>query len=222
MVECPTPKTAAKLNEFLETEPVNQVGAFVTSHLRNLRAGSNPDKEHARDILYDVKPKKKFPIDFRKFSQNYDFSYNFDAISTSAAVESNVIFSQKSYIPRSVSLNLTTEVFGHAFNIFEVIFWVYRCFTVDLMSVLTHIILQLNGRAENLESIVEKYFGPKGYFKTHKAEDLYKEGKHHYQTLVNNIQDKYKSMIRHKRSVTRDETNHFAQKVPKNCFKKKG
>ncbi|KAL0277818.1 UNVERIFIED_CONTAM: hypothetical protein PYX00_004970 [Menopon gallinae] len=190
VAECPTPKTATKLSEFLETEPVNQVGAFVTSHLRNLRAGSNPDKEHAREILYDVRPKKKFPIDFRKFSQNYDFSYNFDAISTSAAAEANVIFSQKSYIPRSVSLNLTTEVFGHAFNIFE-----------------------LNGRAENLESIVEKYFGPKGYFQTHKPEDLYKEGKHHYQTLVNHIQDKYRSMIRHKRSVTRDETNYFAQKV---------
>lgn len=94
----------------------------MTSHLRNLRSSYNPDKEHVREILYNVKPRKKFPFDVRAFSQNHEFSYNFNSLGSSAEIESNVIFSQKSYVPRSMNLNLTVEVFGHAFNLFEVKF----------------------------------------------------------------------------------------------------
>lgn len=96
------------------------VGAYITSHLRNLRASVNPDKEAAREVLQNVRPKRKFPIDIRKFSHNQELSHRFDILSTSASLESNVIFSQKSYLPRSANLNLTTEVFGQAFNLVEV------------------------------------------------------------------------------------------------------
>lgn len=191
MVECPNPKLANKLSEFLETEPVNQVGSFVTSYLRNLRSSSNPDKEHLRDVLYNVKPRKKFPFDVRKFSRNHEFSYNFDALSTSASVESNVLFSQKSYLPRSVNLNLTTEVFGHAFNLFE-----------------------LNVRGENLERAYEKYFGPKGYFSTHKPMEVVRDATHVYKEVRDRVKDKYSNFVsRSRRSVSRADTDNFASKV---------
>ncbi|KAK6621829.1 hypothetical protein RUM44_001636 [Polyplax serrata] len=191
MVECPSPKLANKLSEFMETEPVNQVGAFVTSHLRNLRSSYNPDKEYVREILYNVKPRKKFPFDVRKFSQNHEFSYNFDALSSSAAAETNVIFSQKSYLPRSVNLNLTVEVFGHAFNLFE-----------------------LNGRAENLEKVYEKYVGPKGYFKTHKPLEVLKDVRDLYRDIATRVDDRYKNIVgRHRRSVSKADTDRFASKV---------
>jgi len=36
-------------------------------------------------------------------------------------LESNWIFSQKSYLPRSAMLNLTVDLFGESINVFEVI-----------------------------------------------------------------------------------------------------
>ena len=40
--------------------------------------------------------------------------------------ESNVIYSQKSFLPRSVMVNATADVFGYAINAFEVGV-IYRC-----------------------------------------------------------------------------------------------
>lgn len=47
-------------------------------------------------------------------------SYNVDALGIGGNVEQSVIYSQDSFLPRSVSLNLTAEVFGHNVNILEV------------------------------------------------------------------------------------------------------
>nr|CAD7581205.1 unnamed protein product [Timema californicum] len=99
---------------------MSTVGSFIVSHLRNLRATSNPEKQQAKEQLKEVRTTKRFPEDFRKFSHNIEFSYLLDGLNVGTTTESNVIFSQKSFLPRSASLNLTTEVFGHSFNLLEV------------------------------------------------------------------------------------------------------
>lgn len=99
---------------------ISAVGAFVVSHLRNLRASVSPEKEAAKQFFGNIIPKKKFPIDQRKFSRNYEVSYSLDAVNVGAVGEVNRIFSQKSFIPRSVSMNLTTQLFGHSINLAEV------------------------------------------------------------------------------------------------------
>ena len=96
------------------------VGSFITSYLRNLRSSTNPSKEQTKAVFGEVRTTKRFPIDFRKFSSNSEFSYLLDGLNIGSTVESNVIFSQRSFLPRAVSLNLTTELFGHALNLFEV------------------------------------------------------------------------------------------------------
>lgn len=98
------------------------VGAFIVSHLRNLRASANPDKESAKAQLSNIKTHKRFPNDLRKFSRNFEISTLVDLLNIGASAESNIIFSQKSFVPRSASLNLTTDVFGHSVNLFEVSF----------------------------------------------------------------------------------------------------
>lgn len=84
----------------------------------------------------------KFPFDFRKYSFNGEFSYAIDTLGIANAVETNVIYSQNSYLPRSTNLNLTAELFGHSFNF-----------------------LEIATRQENLDRLVEHYFGPLGVFK---------------------------------------------------------
>ena len=92
------------------------------SHLRNLIVSTNPDKENAKLYFGAIQTTNRFPFDVRKYSQNYELSYNLDSLNVGASGDANVIYSQQSYIPRSVSLNLTTQLYGHAFNLFEVIF----------------------------------------------------------------------------------------------------
>ena len=103
---------------------------------------SNPHKQRIRSILEDEILKKEFDLDKRKFSRNYEGSLFWDKINTGASVESNVIWSSKSFIPRSAMTNLTVDLFGHSINIFEV-----------------------GGRVEGLEYFLESYFGPNGYFR---------------------------------------------------------
>ncbi|KAI5644619.1 lipoprotein amino terminal region domain-containing protein [Phthorimaea operculella] len=77
--------------------------------------------------------------DFRMFSRNYEQSVFFDQYNAGGNYEANVIFSPDSYIPRSVGLNLTIDMFGESINIFE-----------------------MKGRAEGFETYFENVFGNNG------------------------------------------------------------
>ncbi|KAL1456907.1 hypothetical protein WDU94_001594, partial [Cyamophila willieti] len=177
LVECVCAETAKVIKELIENEPIKQVSNFITTHLRNLKSTVNPSKEAAK-FLYGAIPlpaKYKWPQDLRKYSSNHEFSYLFDSLNLGASGEGNIIFSPKSFVPRSVSLNLTAQVFGQAFNTFE----------IDI-------------RAENLEYLIEEQFGPRGSFKprfdkfskkvvdegTDKADNVYDKLKAKYQSLV--------------------------------------
>jgi hypothetical protein len=90
------------------------------SYLRNLRASTNPNKENIKAVFGEVRTTKKFPIDFRKFSNNFEFSYLLSGLNVGSTVESNLIYSQRSFLPRASTLNLTAELFGHSVNFLEV------------------------------------------------------------------------------------------------------
>ncbi|CAI9742929.1 apolipophorins-like [Octopus vulgaris] len=145
LMKCPNEMILMDLRDMLQKETSNQVGSFVWSHLTNLMETSDPHLQHIRSILEDENLKKEFNLDSRKFSRNYEGSFFFESINTGAKMDSNVIFSSKSFIPRSANLNLTVDLFGHAINILEV-----------------------GGRIEGLETFLEKYFAS---YKTSKDAD---------------------------------------------------
>lgn len=190
LVRCASPQVAKGIKDVLDKETVNQVGSFITSHLRNLRASTDPSKQYARSHLAEIKPRIKFPEDFRKFSYNNELSYNIGALGLGSSIESNVIYSQKSFVPRSAHLNLTTEIFGHAFNVFE-----------------------LDGRVENLDRLIEHYFGPKGELRTRELEEFAKGGKHTLTTMYERIKKRFGESTRGRREVKQESLNKFAKKV---------
>lgn len=180
LVDCPSSEIAGEVSKLLDDEPVYQVGAFIVSHLANLRASTDLYREQARKHFADVHALKKFPNDIRKFSFNHEFSYEFGSLGLGGSIDSNVIYSQNSFTPRSLRTNLTGELFGTSFNLFE-----------------------LSGRQENFDLILERYFGPKGYFNTlNKQETLTKI--HDYLT-----DGKY----RPKRSIAQDADNFGKEHV---------
>jgi len=141
VMQCASMDVLSAVQRTLENEPVNQVGSFVWTHLTNIRETSDLHKQTIRKILEDQTLRKQFNLDKTKFSRNFEGSFFSDSLNTGAKVESNVVFSPKSYIPRSAMLNLTFDLFGESVNLLEV-----------------------GGRVEGLERLVENYFGPKGYF----------------------------------------------------------
>lgn len=139
LAECPNAHIAKELNTLLADEPSYQVGSFITTHLASLRASTDLHRSEARKELADVQTSKTFPYDLRQYSFNHELSYALDSLGVGASADTSVIYSKKSFWPRSVRANLTGELFGTSFNI-----------------------LELNGRQENFDLLLERYFGPKG------------------------------------------------------------
>ena len=81
----------------------------------------------------------KFNSDVRKFSRNYDKSFFSEEWNFGANYQTNLIFSSKSYVPRSATFNVTVDLFGESVNVFEV-----------------------SMRMEGMEYYVENIFGPEG------------------------------------------------------------
>nr|UEP64281.1 apolipophorin [Cotesia flavipes] len=190
LVECPCPHVANELKEIIDSETVNQVGSFVTSHLRNLRASTDPNKQDAKRHFGELRPRGKFPEDFRKFSFNREFSYNIDTLGIGSVAEHNVIYSQKSFVPRSSSLNLITELFGRSFNF-----------------------LEIDARTENLDRLIEHYFGPKGILKHKEVAGLLVDGKKQFDETYGKLKDKVNKVARNPRSVSQADLDEFARKA---------
>ncbi|XP_034949851.1 apolipophorins [Chelonus insularis] len=178
LVECACPQTVNMMKEKIDAETVNQVGSFVTTHLRNLRASTDPSKQNAKRLFAEVRPRTKFPEDFRKFSFNREFSYNIDTFGIGSVVEQNVIYSQKSFVPRSMSLNLTTELFGRSFNF-----------------------LEIDVRSENVDRLIEHYFGPKGFFRNKELPQLISEGDKTFKDMYARVNEHLGKTTRGRRST---------------------
>ncbi|PSN49824.1 hypothetical protein C0J52_08839 [Blattella germanica] len=147
-MKCPTYLVIKTIKHSLNEEEVNQVGSFVWSHLNNLLKSSSPSKVEIQALLQDKDLVKKFRSDMRKYSHNYEGSMFFENYNLGGSYESNLIFSPKSYLPRSASLNLTVDLFGESVNVLEVA-----------------------GRMEGFEHYIESIFGPKGPFSSTKVKE---------------------------------------------------
>ncbi|XP_033737047.1 LOW QUALITY PROTEIN: uncharacterized protein LOC117325169 [Pecten maximus] len=146
VMKCASSEVINEVKEVLAAEEVNQVGSFVWTHLTNLMETSDPTKQDIRAILEDEVLQREFDMDRRKFSRNYEASYFSEKFNIGGSMESNLVWSPKSFVPRSLMANLTVDLFGHSYNLLEV-----------------------GGRAEGLEHLLEAYFGPSGHLRKNKA-----------------------------------------------------
>ena len=141
MMACPTEELIETIRYKLSSESVNQVGSFVWSHLSNLQESASQEKQWIREIMGEEVLVNKFNTSALKFSRNYESSFYMEEQGFGTTVESNIIFSKRSFLPRSGMFNLTFDVFGQPLNV-----------------------LEIGGRMEGLELFIEKFFGPNGYY----------------------------------------------------------
>ncbi|PZC72257.1 hypothetical protein B5X24_HaOG211654, partial [Helicoverpa armigera] len=140
VMKCPDLGTLRKIFHTLQDEPVNQVTTFVWSHLRNLAESSLPSRVEIQGLLSGNQiPHLEDSPDFRMYSRNYEQGMFFDQYNAGGNYEANVVFTPDSYIPRSLSLNLTVDMFGESINVFE-----------------------MKARGEGFERYFERFFGNNG------------------------------------------------------------
>jgi hypothetical protein len=141
VMQCADKNVITRVKNILQSEEINQVGSFIWTHLTNLAESTCPLKSSITQIIEDPTLFKEFDVDKRKFSRNVELSAFSELWNAGVTVDSNLIWSSGSYVPRSASLNLTVSMFGEAVNLFEV-----------------------GGRMQGVESMLEKYFGPGSEF----------------------------------------------------------
>ncbi|XP_044727273.1 apolipophorins isoform X2 [Chrysoperla carnea] len=190
LVQSPSGDIANALKDLLATEPVNQVGAFIVSHLRNIRSSTNPNKEAAKQHLSLLRSPKRYPIDVRRFSFNSELSYAIDTLGLAASMESNVIYSQDSWLPRSANINVTSEMFGSRINFME-----------------------LSVRQENLDRLVEHYLGPRGVLQTSSTSDLLESSKKEIYTIMEKLKQRLEKTKRGRRDVSEAQLLSFAKAI---------
>jgi len=136
-MRCADEQTLRRIQIVLESEEINQVGSFIWTHLANLQETASPTKMSVRAILENIQLQKQFDLDKRKFSRNIELSTFSELLNIGASLESNLIWSSDSFVPRSAMLNLTVDIFGQSVNLLEV-----------------------GGRIQGLDDLLEKVFGP--------------------------------------------------------------
>ncbi|XP_025074116.1 uncharacterized protein LOC105427375 [Pogonomyrmex barbatus] len=141
VMRCPDYNVIKTIKHTLKMEEVNQVGSFVWSHLTNLYNSASPTRVEIQSLLTDQDIGNKFNSDIRKFSRNYENSFFSEEYNVGVNYQTNLIFSPKSYIPRSLTFNMTTDIFGQSVNLFEI-----------------------TARMEGLEYYAENLFGPDGIY----------------------------------------------------------
>lgn len=151
------------------------MGGYISTHLRNLRSSTNPDKQLAKTHLGFMHSPNKFPFDPRKYSFNGEFSWSLDALGMSNNIEGDVIYSQNSYLPRTAQLNLTSEIFGQRFNF-----------------------LELAARQENLDKVIEHYLGPQGILRKATLQENYDTMVKPVANLLKNLKEKVDKTLRGK------------------------
>merc|ERR550539_1677730 len=116
-MRCPSEKTMGKMAASLVSEEDDNVGAFVYSHLTNLRKTSDPHRQEAARAAQNLALDKEFELSALKFSRNYEISALINKLNMGFAAESNLVWSGQ--MPRSISGNLTVDLFGQAINLMD-------------------------------------------------------------------------------------------------------
>ncbi|KAH8034780.1 hypothetical protein HPB51_002194 [Rhipicephalus microplus] len=152
VMNCPTMQDIMDIKKMLEKEEINQgkLRLLPCRACRNLIITAQLIGASWLILFYyiNILLKKgihvvgKFDSDARKSSQNIEWSELSEKYNVGGTAEANVVYSPKSFIPRSIDLNLTVDLFSHSINIFEV-----------------------GGRAEGYDHMLESLLAPKSHLK---------------------------------------------------------
>ncbi|CAL4232939.1 unnamed protein product [Meganyctiphanes norvegica] len=172
---------AADLQEIVSkiTADTNkQVHSFVLSHLHNLKETNWPLKAHLQKLLVTMNIPTNYARNIFKYSRNIEMSYDTPILGVGAAVDSNVVFTPESYLPRLVNLGLDMNLLGSFVNIAEV-----------------------GARVEGFDPIMKEVFGPESYLYKTPLSEIFKDSSLFIKQNGANLFNKLEQIIRKNESA---------------------
>nr|XP_033505718.1 uncharacterized protein LOC117271565 [Epinephelus lanceolatus] len=118
LMRCPDQDVFEVVKTTLRNETSSQVGSYVWSHLTNVLRSEDPMKQTLIELLPDDIISRDFEAEFLKYSSYSDYTVSSGMGITN--VETSLIFSPRSFLPRSATANLTLYFHGRAHNLLEV------------------------------------------------------------------------------------------------------
>ncbi|KAM7401003.1 hypothetical protein PAMA_005280 [Pampus argenteus] len=118
LMRCPDQDVFKVVRTTLRSESSSQVGSFVWSHLTNVLRSEDPMKQALIESLPDDIISRDFEAEYLKYSSFSDYTVTSGMGITN--VETSLVFSSKSFLPRSATANLTVYFHGRAHNLLEV------------------------------------------------------------------------------------------------------
>lgn len=88
--------------------------------MNNIKLNSSPSKENARRLVKKLSLERSFPFDLRKYSRNMVVNHFCPSNNAGWDIDTSVVYTPKSFLPRSASMNLTLDLFGQSVNLLEV------------------------------------------------------------------------------------------------------
>nr|UFQ72463.1 vitellogenin 1 [Procambarus clarkii] len=189
-VRCAEKKNLELIITKISQEENTQVRGFILSHLLNLQQSYAPEKVEIRYLLSNIVIPRNFNKDIRKYSRNIDLAYFSPALGAGAGVESNIIYSPGSFVPRSIDFNLTAALEGILMNLGEV-----------------------GVRLEGLEPIFEEIFGPEGYVQKTSLRQILKDVTRFIKQTGGTIFEHFLHQLRTKRSVDFSHATEIFEKI---------
>ncbi|XP_036941120.1 uncharacterized protein LOC119011822 isoform X1 [Acanthopagrus latus] len=118
LMRCPDRGVFDVVKTTLRDETSSQVGSYVWSHLTSVLRSEDPMKQPLIESLPDDIISRDFEAEFLKYSSYSDYTVSSGMGVTN--VETSLVFSPKSFLPRSATANLTAYFYGRAHNLLEV------------------------------------------------------------------------------------------------------
>ncbi|XP_056913419.1 uncharacterized protein LOC130539234 isoform X1 [Takifugu flavidus] len=183
LMRCPAQDVFEAVKMTLKSETSSQVGSYVWSHLTNLLRSEDPMKQTLIESLPDDIVSRDFEAEFLKYSSYAD--YTVSSGMGLANVETSLVFSPKSFLPRSATANLTVYFHGRAYNLLEVDVHVENA---------EHLVKTFFGKEER-ECDTEAAQSKEPRRMRRRTEDAHKEGKEACLNRARSFLDQAKAML---------------------------
>ncbi|GFQ73674.1 apolipophorins, partial [Trichonephila clavata] len=147
--KCANKEIFRHILETYSSESSQQVKVFTWSLLTNMQSSSDPVKSSLTESVYLEEIEVPDSTDLTKFSRNFQLSLFSEFLNIGNEFDGNLIYSKNSFLPRSSSIGIKSNIFGNQLDLF-----------------------QIGSRIEDLEHILEKLFGPHGLMPNLNVDDL--------------------------------------------------
>ncbi|XP_068250910.1 uncharacterized protein [Palaemon carinicauda] len=146
-----TPNFFTRVKNLLHKEEVNQVGAYIWTHVNNLalKPGGSSQSRELSQLANHHTLRAKFNTNAFRTSRNYRLAQFSKMMNIGVSLDSDLIFTPHSYVPRRENHKVQLDFLENSIEAFEI-----------------------GGEFEGIEGVIESFLGKEGYFESEEMQKI--------------------------------------------------